>query len=95
MTEKIPNSDKIVFDTRVVAVRMKFLQEFKPMAWRTYLMRLAANDGSLMIDFTKPVSRTSMSTFNGLFDIDAVDFFTASDEDFVNIIAQRLRPEED
>jgi hypothetical protein len=95
MKEGIPNPQFVTFDPTVVSTRMKFLEEFKPLTWRTYMMGLAAKDPALMIDFSKPVNRTDLATFNGLFDIDAVDFFTASDEDFVNLIAQRLRPEED
>lgn len=95
MKEGIPAPQFVTFDPTVVATRIKFLEEFKPMAWKTYLLRLAAHDATLMIDFTKPVNRNDLATFNSLFDIDALDFFTASDEDFVNIIAIRLRPEED
>lgn len=95
MTEGIRNEEMITFNPNVVAERMAFLEEFKPKTWKTYLVVLAQRNDKYMIDFTKQVPRQQLSDLNRLFDIDAVDFFTSSDEDFKNIFSLRLRPEED
>lgn len=96
MSEKNPHNESITFDPGVVANRMELLAQVKPMAYETYMLQRAAGiDPDAMVDFSKPVPRAQLAFLNRIFDIDAVDFFTATDEDFVNIIALRLRPEED
>lgn len=83
----------ISFDTAVVADRMKLLETTKPIAWRTYMVRLAAQEPAVMIDFMKPVSETDLLELNRMFDIDAAIFFTVSDEEIQNNPEIFLRPE--
>jgi len=90
--EKIPR--QIMFDATTVANRMKLLEETKPLAWQTYMVRLAMKDPQLMIDFTKPVPESALVVLNSIFDIDSVIFFTVDDEEIENNPEIFLRPEE-
>jgi len=84
----------ISLDTVKVANRMKLLESTKPLAWRTYMVLLAAKDPKVMIDFTKPASEIALLELNRIFDIDAAVFFTVSDEEIIDNFEVFLRPEQ-